>query len=133
MGSTPIGAALNSFLITVMILLPSIVMKKTINFLYALFFTRDDDLDTLQVLFAAIVIVSLMICWNIIIPTTNPTALRVEGLLTLRWLTGLLVITAVPKWLVPIMVDHVTKFKAFKQSKLTTSDDSVEEPTETPS
>lgn len=84
-------------------------MRKFLDFLYALFFTRDDDLDSLQVLFAAIIIVTLMICWKIIIPTDTPENIRVEGLVTLRWLTSLLVITAVPKWLVPFMIAHVRK------------------------
>ena len=85
------------------------LMRKFLDFLYALFFTRDDDLDSLQVLFAAIIIVTLMICWKIIIPTDTSENIRIEGLITLRWLTSLLVITAVPKWLVPFMISHVRK------------------------
>ena len=79
---------------------------KLVDFLYALFFTRDDDLDILQVLFATIVIVALLVIWNVSVNGTNNDAVKIEGLVTLRWLTGLLVITAVPKWLVPLMSKH---------------------------
>ena len=81
-------------------------MKKFFNFIYALFFTRDDDLDILQVLFASIVIVALIITWYIAIPTGNTENVKIEALITLRWLAGLLVITAVPKWLVPFISKH---------------------------
>lgn len=80
-----------------------ICMQKFFDFIYALFFTRDDDLDMLQVLFAAIVIVALIITWYVAIPSGNSESVRIEALITLRWLAGLLVITAVPKWLVPFI------------------------------
>jgi hypothetical protein len=80
-----------------------IYMKKFFDFVYALFFTRDDDLDVLQLLFASIVIVALIITWYVAIPSGNPENVRIEALVTLRWLAGLLVITAVPKWLVPFI------------------------------
>jgi 4-amino-4-deoxy-L-arabinose transferase-like glycosyltransferase len=83
-----------------------ICMQKFFNFIYALFFTRDDDLDILQVLFAAIVIVALIITWYVAIPSGNSEGVRIEALVTLRWLAGLLVITAVPKWLVPFISKH---------------------------
>jgi hypothetical protein len=83
-----------------------IYMQKFFDFLYALFFTRDDDLDMLQVLFAAIVVVALIITWYVAIPSGNSENVRIEALVTLRWLAGLLVITAVPKWLVPFISKH---------------------------
>ena len=81
-------------------------MQKFFTFIYALFFTRDDDLDILQVLFASIVIVALIITWYVAIPSNNAENVRIEALVTLRWLAGLLVITAVPKWLVPFISSH---------------------------
>lgn len=82
-------------------------MKKFGDFLYALFFTRDDDLDVLQVLFAIIVLQTLYIVTKLTLQYPEMSeAVRVESLVTLRWLTGLLVITAVPKWLVPFISSH---------------------------
>ena len=81
-------------------------LNKLLEFLYALFFTRDDDLDMLQILFTAIIIITLMIVWHVSVMDANNDAVKIEGLITLRWLTGLLVVTAVPKWLVPLMVTH---------------------------
>lgn len=81
-------------------------MKSLIDFLYKLFFTRDDDLDTLQVLFAAIVIVTLVITWVVTTGGNVNDTVKIEGMVTLRWLTGLLVVTAVPKWLVPFIVQN---------------------------
>ena len=81
-------------------------MTKLLDFIYKLFFTRDDDLDTLQVLFAAIVIVTLLITWKVTTGVSINDTVRIEGMVTLRWLTGLLVITAVPKWLVPFIASH---------------------------
>lgn len=74
-----------------------------ISFLYALFFTRDDDLDVLQLLFTSIIIIALLIVWNLTTIAGNSDAVKIESLVTLRWLIGLLVITAVPKWIVPFM------------------------------
>lgn len=84
-------------------------MKKVGKFLYQLFFTRDDDLDALQVLFAAIVIVSLNVVWVVSTAATVPQAVKIEALVTLRWMMGLLVLTAVPKWMTPIMAQVVAK------------------------
>lgn len=72
------------------------------SFLYRLLFTRDDDLDLLQVLFLVIVGVTLAIVWRLVRPGT-PETVVIEGLVTLRWLVGLLVVTAVPKWMAPIV------------------------------
>lgn len=80
------------------------LLKKLADFVYALFFTRDDDLDMLQVLFAAIIVVTLMVVWNLSQTSGIDAAVKIEGLVTLRWLTGLLVVTAVPKWLLPFIV-----------------------------
>lgn len=93
--------------------------KMFAKFLYQLFFTRDDDLDMLQVLFAAIVIVALVVTWNAMsypLDITSETV-KVESLVTLRWLAGLLVITAVPKWLVPSIQEIVTKKLEINKSK----------------
>jgi hypothetical protein len=79
-------------------------IKGFFNFIYSLFFTRDDDLDVLQLLFAAIVVVTLLVAWKVTTGSGISDAVRTEGLITLRWLTGLLVVTAVPKWLVPAVV-----------------------------
>jgi hypothetical protein len=82
-------------------------MQKFANFLYRAFFTRDDDLDVLQVLFVAIVATTLYVVVQL---TTNYTEMsevvKVEALVTLRWLTGLMIITAVPKWMIPFIVKH---------------------------
>lgn len=77
------------------------------QFLYRLWFTRDDDLDALQVLFALIIIVTLAIVWHATILAGNADLVKIESLVTLRWLAGLLVITAVPKWLVPFVASQV--------------------------
>lgn len=69
---------------------------------YRLLFTRDDDLDLLQVLFLVIVWTTLRIVNRLAVPGT-PDAIVIEGLETLRWMIGLLVLTAVPKWLVPTL------------------------------
>jgi hypothetical protein len=79
-------------------------IKSFANFIYSLFFTRDDDLDVLQLLFTAIVLVTLLVAWKVTTETGMSDAVKTEGLITLRWLTGLLVVTAVPKWLVPAMI-----------------------------
>jgi hypothetical protein len=84
-------------------------MKAIGNFFYRAFFTRDDDMDMLQVLFVAIVVVTLQVVWKLTTGYEDMSeAVRIEALVTLRWLTGLLVITAVPKWMVPFMVQHKT-------------------------
>lgn len=85
-----------------------LAFKSFFTFIYSLFFTRDDDLDVLQLLFAAIVVVTLLVAWKVTTGTGISDAVRTEGLITLRWLTGLLVVTAVPKWLVPAMVQSKT-------------------------
>jgi hypothetical protein len=69
------------------------------TFIYRLFFTRNDDLDTLQILFNAVTIFTLIIVWRI--SNTSSDAVQIEGLITLRYLFGALILTAVPKWLVP--------------------------------
>jgi len=74
------------------------------NFIYRLFFTRDDDLDVLQLLFAILLVVTMRVAWVL---TTSPDMsdeVRIQGLIELRWLIALLVVTAVPKWLVPSIV-----------------------------
>jgi len=98
------------------------LLKKFAKFIYALFFTRDDDLDVLQLLFATIVVVTLMVVWNVSMAAGNDASVKIEGLVTLRWLTGLLVVTAVPKWLIPFVT---------KQTKLLAPDlkHKEEEPT----
>lgn len=84
-------------------------MFKTVStFFYQLLFTRDDDLDMLQILFATIVIVTLLIAWKVTTGVGMTDTVRVEGLITLRWLTSLLVVTAVPKWLVPFIINAKT-------------------------
>lgn len=86
------------------------VFKAIGQFIYSLFFTRDDDLDILQVLFAAIIIVSLLILWRLfVVQTDTSDAVLIEALKTLRWMIGLLVVTAVPKWLVPYITKQDTK------------------------
>lgn len=77
------------------------------QFLYRLWFTRDDDLDALQILFALIIMVTLAIVWYITIIAGNTDPVKIESLVTLRWLAGLLVITAVPKWLVPFVASQL--------------------------
>ena len=74
------------------------------NFIYRLFFTRDDDLDVLQLLFAVLLVVAMRSAWIVIVATDMSDPVRIEGMVQLRWIIGLLVITAIPKWLVPSMV-----------------------------
>lgn len=93
------------------------ILNKFLNFLYALFFTRDDDLDMLQVLFTLIIVVSLAVIWQISTADVNADVVKVEGLVTLRWLAGLLVITAVPKWLVPFVTPHAKEIKPQKRNR----------------
>jgi len=83
-------------------------MNKVSKFLYALFFTRDDDLDILQILFSTIVIVAIIIAWKVNTATQMSDAVRIEGMVTLRWMIGLLVVTAVPKWLAPLVAQKTT-------------------------
>lgn len=93
-------------------------MNKFLKFLYQLFFTRNDDLDTLQVLFTVIVIVSLQVVWYITTNKTVSDGVRVEALVTLRWMLGLLVLTAVPKWMVPHMAQMLSgKFSVDEPQK----------------
>jgi hypothetical protein len=74
------------------------------EFLYRLFFTREDSLDLLQLLFLAVVVVTLMAVWKIVsLMLSGSDTVVVEALKTLRWLTALLVLTAVPSWLVPVL------------------------------
>ena len=120
-----------------------IYMKKFFDFAYALFFTRDDDLDILQVLFASIVVVALIITWYVAIPSGNAENVRIEALVTLRWLAGLLVITAVPKWLVPFISKQTNvlnkgtqdTFDSYNSGNIVSNDvhDETYEPTEEPS
>jgi hypothetical protein len=105
-------------------------MKKFTDFLYALFFTRDDDLDVLQVLFAVIVMQTLYIVTKLTLQYPEMSeAVRIESLVTLRWLTGLLVITAVPKWLVPFISSH-TKNIGNSVNKKTDTIEEIPEATE---
>lgn len=78
--------------------------KKLTEFIYKLFFTRDDDLDVLQLLFAIIILVTLVVSWIVATSGGEEAVVKVESLVTLRWLAGLLVLTAVPKWLVPFVI-----------------------------
>jgi len=101
-------------------------IKGFFNFIYSLFFTRDDDLDVLQLLFAAIVVVTLLVAWKVTTGSGISDTVRTEGLITLRWLTGLLVVTAVPKWLVPAMVQSKTNLMS-QVSNVTSGQASSEE------
>jgi len=77
------------------------------EFLFRLFFTRNDDLDILQVLFALIVVVTLILIVYMTVHKFDSTVL-IEALLTLRWMIGLLVVTAVPRWLIPSVLRTLT-------------------------
>jgi hypothetical protein len=103
-------------------------METLFKFLYQLFFTRDDDLDILQVLFAAIIVVTLVIAFRIFSVGDAQPTVQIQALVTLRWLVGLLVITAVPKWLVPFMVKNVGSQPHEKQSS--SSGETPDEPIE---
>ena len=87
------------------------------EFLYRLLFTREDDLDLLQLLFAAIIIVTLAVTWMAISVVSIQETVKVEALITLRWLAALLILAAVPKWLVPSMQAVLSKNKMFDTSK----------------
>lgn len=102
-------------------------MKNTAKFFYKLFFTRDDDLDMLQILFTAIIIHSLMTVW-VIVNGAEQDAVKIEALVTLRWLAGLLVLTAVPKWLVPAMKQvTLKKQEQISAQSIQTSETNAEE------
>jgi hypothetical protein len=92
-------------------------LKQLGEFLYALFFTRDDDLDVLQLLFAIIIIVTLAATWHAVTTGTVDAAVQIEALVTLRWLSALLVVTAVPKWLVPTIQDIVVKLPMKRENE----------------
>jgi hypothetical protein len=92
-------------------------LKDVGEFVHALFFTRDDDLDILQVLFAIIIVVTLAATWHIVTIGQADASVQIEALVTLRWLTALLVVTAVPKWLVPTISSIVTKTKPDSEVK----------------
>lgn len=95
------------------------------EFAYRLLFTRDDDLDILQLLFMLIIVTTLVISWVVMVEQKESfEAVKVEALVTLRWLAGLLVITAVPKWLTPTMKAILTKGKFGGTSKRDTEEDS---------
>lgn len=76
-------------------------MKFT-TFCYRLFFTRDDDLDVLQVLFIVVVLATLGVVWRVVQPGASDSVVA-SGMVTLRWMVGLLAITAVPKWMTPLI------------------------------
>lgn len=84
---------------------------KVSRFVYRLFFTRDDDLDVLQLLFTAIIVVTLIVVWKVASDSYSESVQR-EALITLRWLAGLLVATAVPKWMVPTAIETLKTNKA---------------------
>lgn len=76
---------------------------KTKEFLYRLLFDKEDSLDLFQILYYIIVVVTLVVIWRITGSDTNPENIK-EGLITLRYMMGLLVVTAVPKWLAQLLV-----------------------------
>ena len=83
--------------------------KMTVKeFIYRLFFTREDSLDILQLLFTAVIVMTLAVVW-VVSTTKQSVNVKIEALVTLRWLAGMLVITAVPKWLLPDMVGVLSK------------------------
>ena len=83
------------------------IIESIWSFIYRLFFTRDDDLDMLQVLFVALIVVAIKSVWFIVITTTISDPVKIKALTTLQWMIGLLVVTAVPKWLVPTVAKVV--------------------------
>jgi hypothetical protein len=83
-------------------------IEATYNFIYRMFFTRDDDLDILQLLFAILLVVAMKTAWFLSTSPNMSDAVRIQGVLELRWIIGMLVVTAVPKWLVPAVVSIVT-------------------------
>ena len=91
------------------------------TFLYKLLFDRNDAMDALQLLFAAIVVMTLAVVWNLAGTALEPPAVKIEALITLRWLVGLLVITAVPKWMIPSMVQVLSKGNITGRSSETTT------------
>lgn len=97
------------------------------EFFYRLWFTREDDLDALQLLFTVIVIVTLMVTWKVTTVEGMADVVRVEGLITLRWLTGLLVVTAVPKWLVPFVIQAKGNLTSQKTSTQEVMEEGVSE------
>lgn len=72
------------------------------TFFYRLFFTRDDDLDVLQVLFIMVVLATLACVWRVVQPGATDSVVA-SGMVTLRWMVGLLAVTAVPKWMTPMI------------------------------
>lgn len=105
-------------------------MSKITTFLYRLFFDRDDSLDTLQILFTGIIIITLKVVWKLATGEAETPEVKIEALVTLRWLVGLLVITAIPKWMIPAMTTVLTRGQL---PKTTTPQDISDDATEIPS
>lgn len=89
------------------------------DFFYRMFLTRDDDFDPLQILFAMIILVTLAVTWHVTVTFPDSSdSVKIEALTTLRWLTALLVLTAVPKWLVPSILTTLVKGKLPESKKV---------------
>lgn len=95
------------------------------EFLYRLFFTKNDSLDTFQILFNLVICMTLLFVGYIIQNDTDKEVV-VEGLITLRYILGLLVLTVVPTWLVPFMIKSSTKLANHQPKNEGTPDESTE-------
>lgn len=101
------------------------------TFIYRMFFTRDDQLDSLQVLFVAVVLVTLAVAWKLLVTFPDMSdVVRIESLITLRWLAGLLVATAVPTWMVEPMVKILTRGKFPSTPPTNTTEEQYDIPVE---
>lgn len=72
------------------------------RFCYRLFFTRDDDLDLLQVAYLALLALSMRIVWLHAVATGYKPSTAAWTFLA--GLLGTLVLAAVPKWVGELMV-----------------------------
>lgn len=91
-------------------------MTRLADFLRRLFFTRDDDLDLLQVLFVLLVGITAAASYEVIVHvaaapgTASGTAVAMvhEAFLTLRVMFTALIVAAVPSWMVPAITSVLT-------------------------
>jgi hypothetical protein len=73
---------------------------------------------------------SLVILWKLtLIKAEVSDIVIVESIKTLRWMIGLLVLTAIPKWLVPFMSGQLKSNSVIEQKSIeTTEEAATEEP-----
>jgi hypothetical protein len=84
------------------------------KFLYRLFFTRDDDLDLLQIMFLASILF-YFISFGLVGSgnwTVDPVAWSI-----FKWLFGILAITGSPKWVAVLIAQYLSKTPPSSESE----------------